>query len=262
MDSLDKPTRNRLWNSIEPLLPGRPRFEVAWPYEYVFDTYYKFARRTWPLDEEHARLSLGKHLQTSPYHEVFDVIEIFAQSLASEREAGDWRLTVAGSYESFESNVNAVFRDEQVAHRLVKGQIVPFYTSEQIETIDTALADDELGDGARSHLQRALAMLRTASPSDTIREVIHAVEAEAQHIAGTPDATLSDALKVIAKSRSINPALKEALSKLYGYASSEKGIRHANDAAMDKATDDDAKFMVLTCSAFLSWLRAHKSETR
>ncbi len=49
--------------------------------------------------------------------------------------------------------------------------------------------------------------------------------------------------------------MKEAFSRLYGYTSDEGGIRHAmqEDAKCDF---DDAKYMLVTCSAFVSFLVA------
>ena len=53
----------------------------------------------------------------------------------------------------------------------------------------------------------------------------------------------------------LHPALKSALSKLYGYTSDAGGIRHA--LADEREPDiEDARFMLVICSAFVSLISA------
>ena len=52
----------------------------------------------------------------------------------------------------------------------------------------------------------------------------------------------------------MHPDMKEAFKKLYHYTSDSGGIRHA---LMDQKTQplfDDAKFMLVSCSAFVNYL--------
>lgn len=53
----------------------------------------------------------------------------------------------------------------------------------------------------------------------------------------------------------MHPALKGAFEKLYGYTSSAKGIRHA---LLDEPNlgFEDAKFMLVSCSAFVNYLKS------
>jgi hypothetical protein len=74
-------------------------------------------------------------------------------------------------------------------------------------------------------------------------------------IAGTPKATLPDALKVLDQRGQVHPALREGFIKLYGYTSDEHGIRHA---MLDRPTLDaaDARFFLLSCTSFVNYLKA------
>lgn len=56
-----------------------------------------------------------------------------------------------------------------------------------------------------------------------------------------------------------HPALEKAFSSLYGYTSDASGIRHA---LMDEHNlhFEDAKFMLVACAAFISYLVAKASE--
>ena len=53
----------------------------------------------------------------------------------------------------------------------------------------------------------------------------------------------------------LHPALSSAFDKLYGYTSDEQGIRHA---LLDSSNlqQEDAVFMLVSCSAFVSYLIA------
>lgn len=75
------------------------------------------------------------------------------------------------------------------------------------------------------------------------------------HIVGEKSATLGSALKVIEKNKDIvlHRSLKLAFEKLYGYTSDAEGIRHG---LLDEPTlkGEDAKFMLVACSAFINCL--------
>lgn len=52
--------------------------------------------------------------------------------------------------------------------------------------------------------------------------------------------------------------MKKAFSSLYGYTSDDAGIRHAltdNDRNVDF---HEAKFMLVTCSSFINFLKSRK----
>lgn len=51
----------------------------------------------------------------------------------------------------------------------------------------------------------------------------------------------------------MHPAFKESFKKLYGYASDEKGVRHALLEDPAKVDEADAHFMLITCSAFVNF---------
>ena len=87
-----------------------------------------------------------------------------------------------------------------------------------------------------------------------LSRTLPAVESVARTLA--PDATtLAPALKFIEKNGALHPALKTAFSKLYGYASDERGIRHAllNGDGADVGADE-ALFMLGACASFASYL--------
>ena len=50
--------------------------------------------------------------------------------------------------------------------------------------------------------------------------------------------------------------MKNAFSALYGYASDSGGIRHKLLEDDINVKMEDAKFMLITCSAFINYLKA------
>jgi len=87
-----------------------------------------------------------------------------------------------------------------------------------------------------------------------IKESISAVESLCNLITGRKD-TLGDALKKLEAKVVIHPALKKGFSSIYGYTSDADGIRHGllEETNLDF---EDAKFMLVSCSAFVNYLIA------
>lgn len=55
------------------------------------------------------------------------------------------------------------------------------------------------------------------------------------------------------KREPLHPSLRDALVKLYGYTSDKDGIRHPI-LEQKRISFDEAKFMVVVCSAFVNLL--------
>ena len=58
----------------------------------------------------------------------------------------------------------------------------------------------------------------------------------------------------------MHPALEQALIKQYGYTSNEGGIRHALSDNSLAPSYADAKFMLVSCSAFINYALAKAAE--
>jgi len=89
---------------------------------------------------------------------------------------------------------------------------------------------------------------------NSIKESISAVEAMAVIISGRSGATLGDALKVIKDTIGLHSALEKGFLAIYGYTSDADGIRHAM-LSESKCDFEDAKYMLVSCSAFVNYLK-------
>nr|WP_133864599.1 hypothetical protein [Azorhizobium sp. AG788] len=153
-------------------------------------------------------------------------------------------------------DLSGAFVQARAAYRILDQQVVAIGTDEQAAAFERALADGAAKGAvaARAHLIAAGRALRDSDWPGAVRESIHSVESIALRLA--PDtATLGAALSEIEKKGHIHPGLKSAFSKLYGYSSDEKGVRHAlvfdDQAQVDEA---DALFMMGACASFVSYL--------
>jgi len=87
---------------------------------------------------------------------------------------------------------------------------------------------------------------------NSIKESISAVESLVQKTVGKKG-TLGQLIEKIEEHFELHKALKKSFRELYGYTSDKDGIRHA---MLDEPNLDfeDAKFMLVTCSAFINYV--------
>jgi len=154
----------------------------------------------------------------------------------------------------FVKELNLILAQDLSAYHFVDGHCVPITTDEEIDAVESALQAPL--SSVREHIHQAVVCLSNRKDPDfrnSIKESISAVEAICTTIVGKPHATLKDALARIETKIPIHKAQKDAFQSLYGYTSDAQGIRHA---LLDKGTltADDAKFMLVACSAFIEFL--------
>lgn len=130
----------------------------------------------------------------------------------------------------------------------------------ELATVESALSITSATGlaGAHGHIASALCLLAKRPDPDyrnSIKESISAVEALAKQL-GTPDSQgLAGALTELGKKVPLHGGLRSGLLSLYGYTSDEGGIRHAMLEEPNLGYDD-AKYMAVTCSAFVNYLAA------
>ena len=161
---------------------------------------------------------------------------------------------------------NNLFEREYVGYRFVKDKITTITDKNEIESINEAICSRYKA--VNEHLEKSLEKLSDRNNPDyenSIKESICAVEAICEIITGSKggQATLGNMLKKLEESGvKIHGALKEAFNKLYGYTSDSKGIRHAGDIGGPNATFEEAKFMLVSCCAFINYLKAIQSKIK
>lgn len=154
--------------------------------------------------------------------------------------------------------MNSVFEREYVGYRFINGEISPISDEFEIRAINEAI--DNIHENVKIHISKANSLLSNRENPDyenSIKESITAVEAMAEIITGEngKSASLGNMLKKLKDSGIyIHKALEEAFNKLYGYTSDASGIRHAGEIGGPNSTFDEAKYMLVACSAFVNYL--------
>jgi hypothetical protein len=160
----------------------------------------------------------------------------------------------------FADDCNAALKRERAAYQIVQGKVVELTDEGQLKAIDEAMVAGEPFAPVREHLRTALARLADRPEPDArnaAREAISAVESLVGMIAGSPGATLDDGLKLLQSRKIIplRPSLNRAWGAIYGYAS-DAGIRHGLKEGQAGPDLDDATYVVVSCSAVVSYLIA------
>jgi len=167
------------------------------------------------------------------------------------------------SLKRYKERFNEIFEYEFVGYRFVDDKIVAITDKNEIEAIEEAIEENPY-EKCRNHISKALNLLADRNKKDysnSIKESISAVESICQIIV-KDKATLGEALKKLEENGVIiNRALKEAFGKMYGYVSDAGDIRHANAFSTEIPAFEDAKYMLVACSAFVNYLIAKKAKT-
>ena len=128
-------------------------------------------------------------------------------------------------------------------------------SDEEIKTIEKAL--NSKYSTCNICIDKATKLLFDREKPDyenSIKESISSIEAICNIINDGKKTTLNKALEKLKDSGIIiHPAMIESFISLYGYTSDQSGIRH-NTGIGNKATYEEAKYMLIVCSAFMNYL--------
>jgi hypothetical protein len=243
VDEMDADLRSGLWNVYEQHHVQR----------FSRDAYLRFLREAWrdyfkrPADRVSVDTSVDLRrlfLSVWPWYEVYDYIEYTVNWWTK----ADRAVLV--------NEFNKVLEKELSGYRFVGDRLAPITSEDELAAIEQAVAVNT--DTVSQHLQAALALFSDRQQPDyrnSIKESISAVEALATRLDDTGQKTLGPALDRVGKLVAMHRDMKEGFQKLYSYTNDSNGIRHA---LMDTPNldSDDAKFMLVACSAFINYLVA------
>jgi hypothetical protein len=262
VNTADRDLRNSIWNVIDTwILEPMRRYDRAGVMAYTHPNNAQITTK------EKAELFWGD-LYRNPLDELPATAEAFSEYVKDRVIKRDWYE----GYEfidfylqyyrpqpknniTFQDHCNAILQREMSAWRVVDEGIARLTSDEEIAAVEEAERVEGAFAGAAQHIRNAVRLLSDRKEPDypnSMKESISAVEAVCHVITGDAKATLGDALKRLAgRGVLMHSAARSALSQLYGYTSNADGIRHAS---IDVSTVDfdDAKFMLVACSAFVS----------
>lgn len=187
------------------------------------------------------------------WYTYYDILEIILSFSVSDNKliGEDEKEKIS----NFKNGVNEIFVEENIGYRIINNQVVNITTEEEINEIEKAM--DSVFDSVNDHFEKALSFYSDRKNPDyknSIKESISAVESMCCIICGEK-VELGKALGRLEKNEIyIHGAMRNGFQSLYGYTSDESGIRHGGIEDKE-VTEEDAKFMLVTCSAFVNYLK-------
>ncbi len=159
--------------------------------------------------------------------------------------------------DKFANEVNKDFERLNYGYRIINNLVTPITSKEEVNSIEEAIGSAK--DNIKEHLNSALKHIADKEKPDyrnSIKESISAVGVLCREMTGEND--LGKALFVMEKKQGkLHPQLKAAFDNLYSYVNEKQsGIRHElmDESGTYVPNYHEAKFMLVTCSAFINYL--------
>lgn len=257
-ESMDIELKNGLWNVLTFFYLEKIRGVIISDRTYMYRLfkniwifYFKDTLDAMDISGNIIIKKIKEYYYNCPWYEVYDFIEFVANNYPEQP------LNTR-----FMETCNIVLEKELSAYRFVGGLITEITSEEEIAEIEECIDNTLSKKNINIHLKRALELLSDRESPDyrnSIKESISSVEATCSLINSERTASLGQALKKLEEKIELHPALKSAFSSLYGYTSDAEGIRHA---LMEEPnlSFEDAKFMLVSCSAFINYLLTKASK--
>lgn len=205
------------------------------------------------------KIAATEYLLSTQYewYTKFDLIEFSIRFLRNSTPQNDRHY--ASIVANFIKLLNSTFKRLDYAYRIVDDQIVEITDQEEIAAIEEAVRQTS---AVKTHLSEALKLMSNRPAPDyrnSIKESISAVEALCREI--TSESTLGPALKSLEKNGVVIPRfLLTGIEKLYVYTNDPNtGIRHALMDDKEVPGFEEAKFMLVACSAFVNYIQEKRS---
>lgn len=255
IDNADEDLRNGLWNCMWTIILSKVVGRVTLnrgglPGNFArnyWENYRKSTIDTLPSYWHSITGEIRHIFLEQDWNKMYDIIEFIVANFDPGNKEND----------EFRKCFNFVSEKEFSSYRLVGNNITEITSTEEIKEIEEALQSPV--DVVKVHLESSIGKLSDKLNPDyrnSIKESISAVEVICKKITGDSDTTMGKALEEIEKKGTIelHTDMKEAFKKLYRYTSDADGIRHSLMEGKTGADFDDAKFMLVSCSAIVNYL--------
>src|SRR5574337_886187 len=262
-DDIDSNLNNALWNGLviyyweqfnsSSYHYTREHIQALWVRIWV--NYFKNRVDEKPDDKDRFIQYIKKYFFSCSWYEIYEFIEFIIDNYEPQH--------YDDTNKKFSDYCNGILERELSGYRIINNEFVPITSDEEIQSIEDALKISDVFAPVKIHLSRAIQHLSDKQAPDyrnSVKESISAVESLCSILTKDPQATLGQALKQIEKEHKLHPALKTSFSSLYGYTSDADGIRHAL-LEQDRLQQEDAIYMLVSCSAFVNYLIKKTTET-
>lgn len=253
INSIDDELKSCLWNVFTELLTkgiysDDPSREMRYFVISLFHSFFKKPVDLVPLSSysETYKIIRNYYFFEAKWYDIYNLLEFAANNYTDSEKV-----------EVFLRRSNLVLERELSGYRFVGKQVVQMTSKQEINEVEQAIALPLTA--VKLHLENAIKLISDKTSPDyrnSIKESISAVEAICKLIAKNEKTDLGGALAIIEGQGKIDlhPALRRAFLNLYGYTCDADGIRHALMDEKVKSDFDEAKFMLVACSAFVNYL--------
>ena len=262
INDMDTALKNRLQNAIHKYLEPSPF--ISDELKYVVDKLgYRVEtsiQRNWRIVDT----LISRTADEVPWYMPYEIIEYFFEAKRAYCRKCEFDCHERGGscdeliwLREVPKAINQILEEEKSGYRFFEDKFVNIVSEIEIETISEASKSPY--QSVNTHIKKALLLYSDRKQPDyenSIKESISAVEAMCCTITGMTgaQATLGKALKHLEDNGIVlHGSLKAAFDKLYGYTSDANGIRHGG-IDFTNASSEDAKYMLIVCSAFVNYL--------
>ena len=261
IDDMDWALRNRLYNAVHKFL--EPSLFINEELKYVVD---KLGYRVESLSQKNWHLIdalLRRTISDMPWYMPYEIIELFFEAKRDYCSRCEYDCYESGACEELvwfkevSIEINRILEQEKAGYRFSNDKFVNITNEEELGEV--ANATHSPYESVSTHFKKALSLYSDRKSPDyenSIKESISAVEAMCCIITGATgsQATLGNTLKKLeVNGVFIHNAMKAGFDKMYGYTSDADGIRHGG-IDFTNAPAEDAKYMLISCSAFVNYL--------
>lgn len=272
---IDADLRSRLWSQVYQHYIRQTndwRSDFATP---AAESFYRANPQMYSKHQNELQWGIhGEYLKTPPMHDwgadsIYEELEILFLHGPWEEVYLVMQLLVKyypleSLNESFMTQCNKVLDEENSAYQFIAGRILPKMSDLEIKEVEEAASGS---DEPSKLLDKAVEKLAQGDTKNAIKEAVLAVESLTNLLSPKPDSTdlkktLPKVLGRIEKAlgEKYNPSLKDTFIKMYDYASSEPGVRHGSKDRPSYAEEAEARFVVVACSALITYLRTKASD--
>lgn len=251
-DEMPDHLRTRIWNVFYECIFKKAEGEIE---NYFDDSNLKFIRVLWDkffkgnlwdfdrLGSVYKVMKTKETYEKLQWFEIYDLIEF----VLSKMQVRHTKNLVWG-------RIGIVLEEERTSYRIIKDLVVPLTSEEEIKEIEKVFNMPDKYSSVGDHFEKALKLFSMRPEADyenSIKESISAVDLLVQIILGK-EGTLGKLVDGL----DIHPALKKAFSNLYGWTSDDAGIRHPKSKEPLSCDEPEARYMLITCSAFINYVIA------
>ena len=261
IENMDRNLRNRLYNAVHKFLEPSPSINDE--LKYVVDKLGYRVEATSQKNWHWIDTFLQRTISDIPWYMPYEIIELFFEAKRDICSRCEYDCYERGAcdeivwFKGVTAEINKIMEQEKSGYRFLNDKFINITSEEELEEISKAT--DSPYESVSTHFRKALTLYSDRKKPDyenSIKESISAVEAMCCIITGATgsQATLGNSLKKLETNGVvIHSAMKAGFEKMYGYTSDADGIRHGG-IDFTNAPAEDAKYMLVSCSAFVNYL--------